>query len=110
MFGKLEKIYWITKNALTEQRQGEIDSCFEPQIDYFGAADEFKLKKTFDDLKNIFLEKVEKIKLYAMKRTAWGENIKRDSIIVLDDVNGLADLSPSFVTFLTVCRKYGCVS
>ena len=57
MFRKLMNVYWITKNALTEQRQGEVDLCFEPQIDYSGAADKFELKKTFGDLKNTFLEK-----------------------------------------------------
>ena len=36
-----------------------------------------------------------------------GEHVERDSLIVLDDVSGLADKSPSFVTFMTVCRKFG---
>ena len=30
-----------------------------------------------------------------------GEHVERDSLIVLDDVSGFADRSPSFVTFLT---------
>ena len=36
-----------------------------------------------------------------------GEHVERDSLIVLDDDSGFADRSPSFVTFLTTCRKFG---
>ena len=35
------------------------------------------------------------------------KHVERDSLIVLDDVSGLAYKFPSFVTFMTVCRKLG---
>ena len=38
-----------------------------------------------------------------------GENIERDTLVVLDDVGRLADRSISFVNFLTTCRKFGCI-
>ena len=36
----------------------------------------------------------------------FGENKKRDKLIVFDDVSGLADESKQFANFLTVSRKY----
>ena len=36
-----------------------------------------------------------------------GEYVEKDSLVILDDVSGLADRSKSFVTFMTTCRKFG---
>ena len=36
-----------------------------------------------------------------------GEYVERDSLVILDNVSGLADRSKSFVTFMTTCRKFG---
>ena len=43
--------------------------------------------------------------------SGYGENIKRDRVIVMDDVFDLADTSQRFSSFLTVTRKfkYHCV-
>ena len=35
------------------------------------------------------------------------EYVERDSLVILDDVSGLADRSLSFVNFMTTCRKFG---
>ena len=48
-----------------------------------------------------------KNKIAQSEGSGMGEHVERDSLIVLDDVSGLADKSPSFVTFMTVCRKFG---
>ena len=37
----------------------------------------------------------------------WGKYVKRDNLIILDYVSGLADRSESFVTLMTTCRKIG---
>ena len=43
--------------------------------------------------------------------SGYGENRKRDRLIVANDVSGLADTSQKFASFLTVARKskYNCV-
>ena len=43
--------------------------------------------------------------------SVYGENIKRNRLIVMDNVSGLADTSQKFGSFLTVARKfkYHCV-
>ena len=65
-------------------------------------------KKTFDDLENLYREKLEKESVVpGTEGSGKGEYKVRDNLIVLDDVTGLADKSHSFVTFLTYCRKFG---
>ena len=36
----------------------------------------------------------------------YGENIKRDCLIVMDGVSGLVETSQKFASFLTVARKH----
>ena len=58
-------------------------------------------------MENLYQERVEKNRIAHSEGSGVGEHAERDSLIVLDDVSGLADKSPSFVTFMTVCRKFG---
>ena len=99
MFGKLEGIHWISQIELSKQREAEIDSCFEPKVEFYQPQDEYDLKKTFTDLENLYKERVEKNKIAQSKGSGMDEHVERDSLIVLDDVSGLTDKSPSFVTF-----------
>ena len=107
MFGKLEGTHWISQIGLSKQREAEIDSCFEPKVEFYRPQDEYDLKKTFTDLENLYKERVEKNKIAQSESSGMGEHVERDSLIVLDDFSGLADKSPSFVTFMLVCRKFG---
>ena len=107
MFGKLQGVCWISKVELSKQREAEIDSPFEAVVDFYNPQDEFGLKKSFDDLENLYREKVEKQNIIKQKNHGKGEYVERDSLILLDDVSGLADKSPFFVTFMTTCRKFG---
>ena len=75
-----------------------------PQDEY---EDEYDLKKTLTDLENLYREKIEKGGIVANKRHGIGEHVERDSLIVLDDVSGIVDRYPYFVTFMTTCRKFG---
>ena len=88
-------------------REAEIYSSFEAVVDFYNPQDEFGLKKSFDDLENLYREKVEKQNIIKQKNHGKGEYVERDSLILLDDVSGLADKSPFFVTFMTTCRKFG---
>ena len=107
MFGKLKSFHWISKVKLFKQREAEIDSCFVPKVDFLNLQDEYDLKKTFSDLENLYREKIEKKGIVANKGNGMGEHVEIDNLIVLDDVSSFADRSPSFVTFMITCRKFG---
>ena len=53
-------------------------------------------------------KRVEKNKIAQSKGSSMGEHVERDSLIVLDDVSGLADKPPSSIAFMTDCWKFGC--
>ena len=101
--GKLEGFHWILQVGLSKQREAEIDSCFEPKVESYQPQDEYDFKKTFTDLENLYKERVEKNKITQSEGSGMGKHAERDSLIVLDDVSSLADKSPTFVTFMTVC-------
>ena len=110
MFGELRGVYWISRLQPPKQREGEIDSCFTSKVEFFNLQDEEDLKKTFDDLKNIYRERVDKTTFSKESNgvsNGMGEYVKRDSLVISDDVNGLADRSKSFFSFMTTCRKFG---
>ena len=107
MFGKLEGVHWISQVGLFKQREAEIDSCFEPKVEFYQPQDKYDLQKTFSDLENFYKERVEKNKIAQSESSCMSEYVEKDNLIVLDDVSGLTDKSPSFLTFMTVCRKFG---
>ena len=107
MFGKLESIHWISKVKLSKQWEAEIDYCFVPKVNFLNQQNEYDLRKTFNDFENLHREKIEKKGIVANRGNGIGEHVERDSLIVMDDVSGFADRSPSFITFMTTCRKFG---
>ena len=107
MFGKLEVADWILQVGLSKQREAEIDSCFEPKVEFCQPQYEYGLKNTFTDLENLYKERVEKNKIAQSEGSGMDKHVERDSLIVLENFSGLADKSPSFVTCMTVCRKFG---
>ena len=67
VFRKLEGVYWVSVK-FSKAREAEIDSCFEPKVEFYNPEDEYDLKKSFVDLENLYREKlkeeyVEKITL-----------------------------------------------
>ena len=105
IFGELRGVHWISK-----QTEAERDSCFTPKVEFYSPQDEGDLEKTFDDLENIYRERVEKMPFDNESNdvsNGMGEYVERDSLVILDDVSRLANRSKSFVTFMTTCRKFG---
>ena len=47
MFGKLERAHWISAVELLKKREAEIDSCFEPKVEFYYPESEYELKKDF---------------------------------------------------------------
>ena len=114
-FGTLKKVEWVSSIELSTEREVEIESCFLCNVEFHypngietfnDILEEFKARSNTAKTKaldtNLFEEVV---------NSGFGEETKRDRLIVIDDVSGLADESKKFVSFLTVARKfnYNCV-
>ena len=108
-FGTLVKTDWVSYIKLDKARDAEIQFCFDCQVEFHypknreafdNLLEDFKIKSnqsdpTYDDSANDFTSK-----------DNYGESTKRDRLIVMDDVSGLADSSQKFANFLTIARKY----
>ena len=99
MFGEIKEVIWLWKIPLSKYRKNNICDCFvDEQID-FQYPDSVE---DFDDLLEYFQRK-----RAPCNKSYFGENAKIDSLIIMDNVPGLADRSEAFVNILTVSRKFG---
>ena len=104
MFGEIKEVTGLSKTPLSRERENNIRSCFiDEKIDckYPNNIEDF------EELLEFFSEKKAPCNVNDLR-----ENIKLDSLIVMDNVSGLADKSEEFANFLIVSRKFGltCVS
>ena len=76
VFGKPEVDYWISKVELSKQREAEMHPSFKAVVDFYNLQDEFDLKKTFNDLENLYREKVEKQKIINQENHGKGEYVE----------------------------------
>ena len=100
MFGNMKEVYWLSKISLIKDREENINDCFDVEVN-------FKYQNNseeFDNLLDFFQRRKDKISCID---NLMGENILMDRLIVMDDVQGLADKSKNIVNFLTVSRKFG---
>ena len=100
----------------TSEREAEVESCFSCNVEFHYPKEIEQFEDQLEDFKahsnsakvndNIYLSDEEDI-----VNSGFGEKAKRDRLIVMDDVSGLADESKSFASFLTVAREfnYTCV-
>ena len=103
LFGDIKKTEWISGIDIDKQREAEIQS-------YFNNDTEVHIAKEQDELDSL----IETFKLRSREQTDdknviknyFGENRKLDSLIIMDDVCGVADVSKKFTNFLTVSRKF----
>ena len=106
-FGELKTVKWVSGIRLNKKREAEIESNFNCEVNF-----------AYPNDKDELADKIEEYKLESEGQTnenndedyqtvnIFGENKKRDKLIVFDDVSGLADDSKKFASFLTVARKY----
>ena len=112
-FGELNKAEWVSFIKLDKQREAEIQSCFECELDFYYPRNKeqfeellecFKTKSSSSEIEN---NDINSDKNYVNYLTNYGEKSNRNRFIVMDDVSGLADLSSKFANFLIVARKFG---
>ena len=115
-FGTLKKVEWVSSIELGSEREAEIESCFSCDVDFHYPNG----LETFNILLEEFKARSDTVKTKALHtnyssdkilNSGFGEETKRDRLIVMDDVYGLADGSKKFASFLAVARKfkYSCV-
>ena len=113
-FGELIKAEWVSYIKLDIQREAELQSCFDCQIDSYYPRN----KDQFENLLEYFKIKSNSVEPdvahsdedFSINNINYGENYReksyRNRLIVMDDVSGLAHTSVKFASFLTVARKF----
>ena len=116
-FWDIIKAEWVSYIKLDKKREAEIQSCFDCQLDFYYPRN----KEQFDNLLEYFKtkssssdedldendahsEQIDDVDVNYNK--GYGEKSKRNRLIFMDDVSGLADSSAKFASFLTVARKF----
>ena len=103
-FGDLKIVKWLSGIRLNRKREAEIESNFSCEVNF-----------AYPNDKEELADKIEEYKLESESENdddnidnvnIFGENKKRDKLIIFDDVSGLADDSKKFCSFLTIARKY----
>ena len=88
-FGQLKKVKWISGIRLDKRREAEIESNFNCEVKFSYPSDKEELSAKIEEYK---LESESENENYNYDNVnIFGENKKRDKLIVFDDVSGLAD-------------------
>ena len=103
-FGQLKKVKWVSGIRLDKRREAEIESNFNCGVKFSYPSDKEELSAKIEEYK-LESESENENDNYD-NVNIFGENKKRDKLIVFDDVSGLADDSKKFASFLTIARKY----
>ena len=113
-FGDLVKAEWVSYIKLNKQREAELQSCFDSQLDFYYPRSREHLDELLEYLKtkssSAEPDDTHSDQDFSSDVVSYGENYgeksQRNRLIVMDDVSGLADLSVKFASFLTVTRKF----
>ena len=113
-FWDLVKVEWVSYVKLDKRREAEIQSCFSCELEFHYPKNKENFENLLQDFKIKSSKSGESSDTYSADDNGdgtYGENTKRDRLIVMNDVSGLADASQKCASFLTVARKfrYHCV-
>ena len=106
-FGELKIVKWVSGIRLSKKREAEIESNFNCEVNFTYPNDKYELADKIEEYKlESDSQNDENDEENYQNVNTFGENKKRDKLIVFDNVSGLADDSKKFASFLTVARKY----
>ena len=88
-FGELKSVKWLSGIKLTERREAEIQSNFECDVKFDYPNDKDELNDRIEEYK--FESESNDNDNNKKNVNTFGENKKRNKLIVFDDVSGLAD-------------------
>ena len=114
LWGDLVKAEWVSYIKLDKRKEAKIQSCFNCELEFHYPKNKEHFENLLQDFKIKSSKSGESSDTYSADDNGngtYGENTKRNRLIVMDDVSGLADTSQKFASFLTVARKfrYHCV-
>ena len=89
-FGNLVKVEWVSYIPLDKTREAEIQSCFSCDIEFHYPRDKDRLDNLLEEFKLRSKNSSSNIDT-SFLNSSYGEHIKRDSLIVMDDVSCLAE-------------------
>ena len=101
-FGKLKKAEWVSYIILTKERESEIESYFQSEVELHYLQDKVALSDLIEEFKNRSNKNFNENN----ENNIFGEKIVRERLLIIDDVLDLADESKKLAAFLTVTRKY----
>ena len=107
--GDLVKAEWVSCIKLDKRREAEIQSCFGYELEFHYPKNKEHFENLLHDFKIKSSKSGESSDTYSADDNGdgtCGENTKRDRLIVMVDVSGLADTSQKFASFPTVDRKF----
>ena len=101
-FGDFKKAEWVSYIILTREKQAEIESYFQCEVEFHYPQNQVALSDLIEEFKNRSIKNSNKNNV----NNIFGEKTVRDRPIIMDNVSGLADESKKFAAFITVTRKY----
>ena len=101
-FGNFKKAEWVSYIILTREKETEIESCFQCEVEFHSPQDQVALSDLIEEFKNRSSKNSNENNV----NNIFGEKTARDRLIIMDEVSGLAGESKKFAAFLTVTRKY----
>ena len=85
------KAEWVLYIQLDNIKEAEIQSCFNCDIEFHYLRDKEWFDNLLEDFKLCSKNSSNNVYTSSLNSSNYGENIKRDRVIVMDDVTGLAD-------------------
>ena len=85
------KAEWVLYIQLDKIKEAEIQSCFNCDIEFHYLRDKERFDNLLEDFKLCSKNSSNSVYTSSLNSSNYGENIKRDRVIVMDDVTGLAD-------------------
>ena len=82
-FGKLKKVEWVSSIILTREREAEIESCFQCEVEFHYPQDQVALSDIIEEFKNGSSKNSNENNV----NNIFGEKTLRDRLIIIDDAS-----------------------
>ena len=105
-FGDVKKVEWVSQIELSKFWEAEIHSYFSAPVEPYSPSKVDELEDLVLHFIKISAGETEDNNSIFKDENVFGEKEKTDSLIVMDDVSGLADRFNDFTSQLAVARSF----
>ena len=105
-FGDVKKVEWVSQIELSKFWEAEIHSYFSAPVEPYSPSKVYELEDLVLHFIKISAGETEDNNSIFKDENVFGEKEKTDSLIVMDDVSGLADRFNDFTSQLAVARSF----